>query len=59
MAILLYRVPIPAGMLEQAQSAFTQGMNAVATVSGITILALALLSVASLRHVRAVGENEY
>ncbi|MGP5562659.1 MFS transporter [Vreelandella alkaliphila] len=50
---------LPDGILEQAQSAFTQGMNTVATVSGITILVLALLSVASLWHVQAVGENEH
>lgn len=50
---------LPDGILEQAQSAFTQGMSAAATVSGITILVLALLSVASLRHVQAVGEGEH
>ena len=48
---------LPEGMLEQAQSAFTQGMNMAATVSGITILALALISAVTLRHVKAVGEE--
>jgi DHA2 family multidrug resistance protein-like MFS transporter len=49
---------LPAGMLEQSQQAFTQGMTVVATVSGVAILGLALLSVAMLRHVKAIGDNQ-
>lgn len=48
---------LPDGILEQAQSAFTQGMNMAATVSGITILALALISAVTLRHVKSIGEE--
>ncbi|WP_339650285.1 MFS transporter [Halopseudomonas pelagia] len=48
---------LPAGMLEEAQQAFTQGMTVVATVSGVTILALALMSVLGLRHVQVIGEG--
>ena len=48
---------LPDGILEQAQSAFTQGMNMAATVSGVAILALALISAVTLRHVKAIGEE--
>ncbi|MDX1559898.1 MAG: MFS transporter [Marinobacter sp.] len=48
---------LPAGMLEQARAAFTQGMVVSATVGGLALLVLAFLSVASLRHVRAIGDN--
>lgn len=50
---------VPLELLEQAQSAFTQGMNAAATVGGLAIMALAFLSVASLRHVRVIGDHEH
>ena len=48
---------LPDGILEQAQSAFTQGMNMAAVVSGATLLALALISAVTLRHVKAVGKE--
>ncbi|AQU81621.1 MULTISPECIES: MFS transporter [unclassified Halomonas] len=48
---------IPSEVLEQAQSAFTQGMNMAATVSGVIILALALTSAIALRHVKSTEED--
>nr|WP_163502725.1 MFS transporter [Halomonas socia] len=46
---------LPAGVLLEAQQAFTAGLNVTATVGGIVILALAVLSIISLRHVGAIG----
>jgi DHA2 family multidrug resistance protein-like MFS transporter len=48
---------ISAGLLEQAQAAFTQGMNMAATVSGVAFMALAFMSVVTLRHVEVIGEE--
>lgn len=45
----------PAGVLLEAQQAFTAGLNVTATVGGIAILALAVVSIVSLRHVGAIG----
>ncbi|MDR5905566.1 MFS transporter [Franzmannia qiaohouensis] len=46
---------LPAGVLLEAQQAFTAGLNVTATVGGIAILALAMVSIVSLRHVGAIG----
>ena len=46
---------LPAGVLLEAQQAFTAGLNVTATVGGIAILALAVVSIVSLRHVGAIG----
>lgn len=45
---------LPAGLLLEAQQAFTAGLNVTATVGGIVILALAVVSIVSLRHVGAI-----
>ncbi|MEQ4537632.1 MAG: MFS transporter, partial [Billgrantia sp.] len=46
---------LPAGVLLEAQQAFTAGLNVTATVGGIAILALSVVSIVSLRHVGAIG----
>ena len=48
---------LPAGLLLEAQQAFTAGLNVTATVGGVVILALAVVSIVSLRHVGAIGET--
>lgn len=56
-ATLVVADRVPAELLDQAQSAFTQGMNMAAMVSGVVILALALISAIALRHVKVIGEE--
>ncbi|RCV90179.1 MFS transporter [Billgrantia montanilacus] len=46
---------LPSGVLLEAQQAFTAGLNVTATVGGIAILVLAVVSIVSLRHVGAIG----
>lgn len=46
---------LPAGLLLEAQQAFTVGLNVTAMVGGIVILALAVVSLVSLRHVGVIG----
>ncbi|MEZ0471582.1 MFS transporter [Luteimonas salinilitoris] len=54
-ATVLVGERLPEGVLQQAQQAFTAGLNVTATVSGIVALVLALISIVSLRHVGATG----
>lgn len=49
---------LPAGVLLEAQQAFTAGLSVTATVGGIGTFGLALLAVVALRHVGVVGEEE-
>jgi MFS transporter, DHA2 family, multidrug resistance protein len=46
---------LPAELLLDAQHAFTAGLNVTARVGGVVILALAALSIVSLRHVGTTG----
>ncbi|MGQ4878667.1 MFS transporter [Billgrantia sp. LNSP4103-1] len=48
---------LPVGLLREAQQAFTAGLNLTAMVSGVVILALAVVSIVSLRHVGAIGKT--
>jgi DHA2 family multidrug resistance protein-like MFS transporter len=44
---------LPAGLLEQAQTAFMAGFNVSATVSAVSIACLAVLAAIKLRHITA------
>lgn len=46
---------LPAGLLLEAQQAFTAGLNMTAVLGGVVILALAVVSIVSLRHVESIG----
>nr|WP_300306148.1 MFS transporter [Halomonas sp.] len=48
---------LPVQAVEGARQAFTTGLNVTAAVSGIAILALAVISAISLRHVPALNGN--
>lgn len=48
---------LPAGLLEQAQSAFITGLNCAALVSALITVILAILSFVFLRHVGASGRT--
>ncbi|MDU0341164.1 MFS transporter [Bosea rubneri] len=50
--------PLPAGLLEEAQAAFTAGFSAAAMFSAASVTALALLAAVSLRHVGVIDAGE-
>ncbi|SFT36992.1 MFS transporter, DHA2 family, multidrug resistance protein [Actinopolyspora lacussalsi subsp. righensis] len=50
---------LPKTLLQQAENAFTTGMNIAALVAGIGILVLALVSATVLRHIGTIGSDNY
>ncbi|RBQ18795.1 MFS transporter [Spongiactinospora rosea] len=47
---------IPPGTIRDAQAAFTAGLNVAALAAGAAILAVSLLCLLTLRHIRPIGE---
>lgn len=46
---------LPVGLLDEARTAYTAGLNVAAAVTGVAILALAVLSAAALRRIGTIG----
>ena len=49
---------LPAGLIEDAQNAFTSGFNGAAIVSAISVTILAVLAAVMLRHVEPLGQSD-
>ena len=49
---------LPAGLLAEAQAAFTAGFGAAAMVSAVGVSILAILAAVSLRHIGAIDGSE-
>nr|AMP34941.1 MFS transporter [Sinorhizobium sp. M14] len=48
---------LPAGLIEEAQAAFTAGFNGAAIFSAVSVVILAILAAVALRHVGALGHS--
>ncbi|GLU49110.1 MFS transporter [Nocardiopsis ansamitocini] len=48
---------VPAEVVEQAKDAFISGLNTAGVVGAVTILALAVLTAVTLRHIKATGDT--
>lgn len=49
--------PVPQALLDQAQAAFVAGLSISATVAMISVIGLAALSVATLRHIPVIADS--
>lgn len=56
-AALAVQTELPAGLIEDAQAAFTTGFNGASAVSAITVAVLAILAAVALRHVEKLGQS--
>ncbi|PWJ83753.1 DHA2 family multidrug resistance protein-like MFS transporter [Pseudaminobacter salicylatoxidans] len=57
-AALAVQSELPAGLIEQAQAAFTKGFNDASAVSAVSVVVLAFLSAVALRHVGKLGQPD-
>ena len=49
---------LPAGLIEEAQSAFIAGFHGAAAFSAITVTMLVVLAAVTLRHVGTIGPSD-
>lgn len=49
---------LPAGLIEEAQAAFTAGFSSAAVVSAVSVSVLAVLAAVSLRHIGVIDSGE-
>ncbi len=49
---------LPAGLIEEAQAAFTVGFSSAAVVSAVSVSVLAVLAAVSLRHIGVIDSGE-
>lgn len=56
-AALAVREELPAGLIEQAQTAFTTGFNGASAISAVSVAVLAVLAAVALRHVERLGHS--
>lgn len=54
-AALAVQAELPAGLIEEAQTAFTAGFNGASAVSAVSVAVLAILAAVALRHVKKLG----